>query len=78
MPLYKVKPERTIEHENVCYFEGDVVELAFEYGAFHEPNIVVVPKVVDAEVVPTEEDEEDEDDAKSEEEKSSSSLVWYR
>lgn len=79
MPLYKVKPERTIEHENVCYFEGDVVELASEYGAFHEPNIVVyVPEVVDAEVVPTEEDEEDEDDAESEEEKSSSSLVWYR
>lgn len=79
MPLYKVKSERTIEHENVCYFEGEVVELASEYGAFHEPNIVVyVPKVVDAEVVPTEEDEEDEDDAEDEEEKSSSSLVWYR
>jgi hypothetical protein len=85
MPLYKVKPERTIEHDNVCYFEGDVVELASEYGAFHEPNIVVyvpevvvyVPEVVDAEVVPIEEDEEDEDDAEDEEEKSSSSLVWH-
>ena len=76
MPLYKVKPERTIEHNNVCYFEGDVVELASEYGAFHEPNIVVyVPEV--AEVVPIEEDEEDEDDAEDEEEKSSSSLVRY-
>ena len=76
MPLYKVKPERTIEHENVCYFEGDVVELASEYGAFHEPNIVVVSEV-DAEVVFIKEDEEDEDDAESEEEKSSSSLVWH-
>lgn len=73
MPLYKVKPERTIEHNNVCYFEGDVVELASEYGAFHEPNIV--PEV--AEVVPIEEDEEDKDDAEDEEEKSSSSLVRY-
>ena len=77
MPLYKVKPERTIEHENVCYFEGDVVELASEYGAFHEPNIVVYVPKVDAEVVPIEQDEEDEDDAEDEEEKSSSSLVWH-
>lgn len=77
MPLYKVKPERTIEHENVCYFEGDVVELTSEYGAFHEPNIVVYVPEVDAEVVPIEQDEEDEDDAEDEEEKSSSSLVWH-
>lgn len=77
MPLYKVKPERTIEHENVRYFEGDVVELLSKHGAFHEPNIVVYVPEVDAEVVPTEEDEEDEDDAEGEEEKSSSSLVWY-
>jgi len=73
MPLYKVKPERTIEHENVCYFQGDVVELPSKYGAFHEPNIVVyVP-----EVVSIEEDEEDEDDGEDEEEKSSSSLIWH-
>lgn len=77
MPLYKVKPERTIEHENVCYFEGDVVELTSEYGAFHEPNIVVYVPEVDAKVVPIEQDEEDEDDAEDEEEKSSSSLVWH-
>jgi len=74
MPLYKVKPERTIEHENVRYFEGDVVELASKYAAFHEPNIVVYVPEVDAEIVPI---EEDEDDAEDEEEKSSSSLVWY-
>ena len=75
MPLYKVKPDRTIEHENVCYFGGEVVELSSQYGAFHEPNIVVYVPEVDAEVFPIEQDEED--DAEDEEEKSSSSLVWH-
>lgn len=40
MPRYQVKPGRTIEHNNVCYVEGDVVEFASEFGAYHEPNIM--------------------------------------
>ena len=52
MPLYKVKPDRTVQHNNRCYFEGDVVEFASEFGAYHEPNIVpyVVPESIEAAV----------------------------
>jgi hypothetical protein len=84
MPLYKVKPERTIEHENVCYFGGNVVELASEYGAFHEPNILpyVAPVSEDVSLesdnsVIVEKEFEDEEETDQEKEKSSS-LVWYQ
>ena len=92
MPLYQVKPDRTVQHNNVCYFEGDVVEFASEFGAYHEPNIVpyVVPESIEAAVdveniaskdvfaksVEDEEDSEDEDEADQEEEKLPS--IWYQ
>lgn len=52
MPLYQVKPDRTVQHNNRCYSEGDVVEFASEFGAYHEPNIVpyVVPESIEATV----------------------------
>ena len=92
MPLYQVKPDRTVQHNNQCYFEGDVVELASEFGAYHEPNIVpyVVPESIEATVdiesiasedvsaesVEFEEDSEDEEEADQEEEKLPS--IWYQ
>jgi hypothetical protein len=84
MPVYQVKPDRTIEHENRCYFQGDVVELPSVLGAFHEPNILpyVAPVSEDVSLesdnsVIVEKEFEDEEETDQEEEKSSS-LVWYQ
>ena len=92
MPRYQVKPDRTVQHNNQCYFEGDVVEFASEFGAYHEPNIVpyAVPESIESAVdvksiasedvstesVEDEEDSEDKDEADQEEEKSPS--IWYQ
>lgn len=86
MPLYKVKPDRTVEHNNVCYFEGDLVEFASEFGAYHEPNIVPysVPESIEATVDVKSIASEDvfpksvefKEDSEDEEEKAAP-LVWH-
>ena len=71
MPMYKVKQGCMIEHENCCYFEGDVVELPSALGAFHEPNLLIyaapvedtfskLSQLLDVEEEPEEEEEADE------------------
>jgi len=70
MPLYKVKPNRTIEHENRCYFENEMVELPSYLGAFHEPNIV--PYVVPESITSTVEDTNNKEDSET-----ASINYWY-
>lgn len=82
MPMYQVKSGCTIEHNNRCYFEGDVVELPSALGAFHEPNIsIYVAPVLDdispKSVYSVVTKEESKGTKETDQEEETTSSIWY-